>query len=350
MIPSIRRLLVALLIFATMVLVGGCGYYVLGHQRWSFFECIYMTVITIFTVGFGELPHMHEVRFARAFTTILIVGGVGTMTYVQGSLTAILVEGAIGKAFRRTRMRKAIEALKGHVVVAGAGSTGKHVIDELVLSQTPLVAIDRNRELLDRLSRDHFGGKLLYVGGDATDDHVLIEAGVRRAKGVVAALTHDKDNLFVVLSARSLNGSARIVAKVEESTTTAKMVKAGATSVVSPTIIGGRQMASEIVRPRVNQFLEHLLRDKDQNLRLDELTVPDGSSLVGMRLDETPLGRDKRMFIIAARGADRVFTYNPGLTATIDPGTTFIVMGEAESISALREVILDSAPRRSIVP
>src|SRR4051812_11870780 len=156
-----------------------------------------MTVITLSTVGYGELSHMHEVPGARVLTMSLIIAGVGALAYVQGNLTALLVEGVIGQAWRRNRMRKAIEALDGHVVVAGAGSTGKHVIEELIATGTAYVVIDRSLEHLERLNEDLAEGKMLFVHGDATDDHVLLEANIVKARGVVAALTHDKDNLFV---------------------------------------------------------------------------------------------------------------------------------------------------------
>jgi len=213
---SLRRLLVALLVLVTLVAVGATGYWVLGHGRWNFTECAYMTVITLSTVGFGELAQMHEVPGARPLTIALIVSGVGALAYAQGNLTALLVEGVIGQVLRRNRMRNAIAKLSRHVVVAGAGSTGKHVIEELVATGTPFVVIDRDLHHLERLSEDVLKGRMLYVHGDATDDHTLVAAGIERARGVVAALTHDKDNLFVTLSARYLNASARIVSKVVE--------------------------------------------------------------------------------------------------------------------------------------
>ena len=204
----IRRMLAALAVIITLVGVGSTGFFILGHGRWKFFECVYMTVITLSTVGFGELSHMGEVPGARGLTIALIVSGVGALAYVQGNLTALLVEGVIGQALRRNRMRKQIAALRGHILVAGAGSTGKHVLEELIATQTPFVVIDRNEPHLQRLSEEMCDGKMLYVHGDATDDHLLVAAGVKVARGVVAALTHDKDNLFVTLSVRSLNASA----------------------------------------------------------------------------------------------------------------------------------------------
>jgi voltage-gated potassium channel len=343
---SLRRLVVALLTLTALVAVGAMGFWLLGHGRWRFDECVYMTVITLSTVGFGELSQMHEVPGARPLTIALIVSGVGALAYVQGNLTALLVEGVIGQVLRRNRMRKAIANIERHVVVAGAGSTGKHVIEELVATGTPFVVIDRDNGHLERLSADIAGGKMLYVHGDATDDHTLVAAGIERAMGVVAALTHDKDNLFVTLSARSLNATARIVSKIVEDRADAKMLKAGATSVVNPAQIGGRRLASELVRPEVNEFLDQMLRDKTKNLRIEECIVPESSSYCGVSLKDSPIRRETKLLVIAVRHKDRSFIYNPDPDHMIDGGTTLIVMGDNESVTKLRKILDDSATGR----
>jgi voltage-gated potassium channel len=340
----IRRMIVALAVIISLVIIGSTGFWLLGHGRWRFFECVYMTIITLSTVGFGELAHMNEVPGARALTVSLIVSGVGALAYVQSNLTALLVEGVIGHALRRNRMRKQIAALSGHIVVAGAGSTGKHVIEELIATRSPFVVIDRNEQHLLRLSEEMMGGRMLHVHGDATEDHILVAANVKSARGVVAALTHDKDNLFVTLSARSLNASARIVSKVVEDDASPKMLKAGATATVSPTQIGGRRMASELIRPEVNEFLDQMLRDKDKNLRLEEVTIPDKSTYIGATLKDTPIRRETRLLVVAVRSADRTFLYNPDPEYELAAGTTLIVMGEAESVVKLRKMLSESVP------
>jgi voltage-gated potassium channel len=298
-----------------------------------------MSVITISTVGYAELKQMGEVPGARTVTIGLIVSGVGALAYVQANLTALLVEGVIGHAWRRNRMQNAIAKLEGHVVVAGAGSTGKHVIEELLATGTPFVVIDRSLEHLERINVDLAGGKLLFIHGDATDDHVLTQANVAKARGVVAALTHDKDNLFVTLSARSLNDKARIVAKIVEDHAAAKMLKAGASAAVNPTLIGGRRLASELIRPEVNEFLDQMLRDKSKNLRIEEVAVPEKSTWVGSALKDTPIRRETRLLVVAVRATDRQFTYNPDPEHVLEAGTTLIVMGEAENVSKLRSLI-----------
>jgi voltage-gated potassium channel len=298
---SVRRLIAAVLVFASLVALGTVGYFALGHGRWRVGDCAYMTVITISTVGFFELREMTSVPGARGLTVALIISGVGVLAYMQSNLTALLVEGVIGQALRRRRMLKDIGKLSKHIVVAGAGNTGRHVIEELAATRTPFVAIDRDLAALQQVSTEICGGKLLYVHGDATQDHALLAAGIDRARGVVAALTHDKDNLYVTLSARGLNAQARIVSKVVEDEAAPKIMKAGATAIVSPTMIGARRLASELIRPEVNEFLDQM-RDKDRNLRLEEVVVPAGSRFVGMALKDTPIRRQTRALVVAVRG------------------------------------------------
>jgi voltage-gated potassium channel len=335
-------MLAALAALVVLAALGSTGFFVLGHGRWRFGDCVYMAIVTISTVGFAELPKMGEVPGARAMTVGIIVCGIGVLAYFQANLTALLVEGAIGQALRRNRMRKNIVALHGHVVVAGAGATGKHVIEELITTQTPFVVIERNREHGERLSEELMDGKMLIVHGDATEDHVLLEAGVDRAKGVIAALTHDKDNLFVTLSARSLNSAARIVAKVVEDEAVPKMLRAGASAVVNPTMIGGRRLASELIRPEVTEFLDLMLRDKDKNLRIEEVTISDTSAFVGVALKDTPIRRETKLLVIAVRATDRSFSYNPDPDLVLERGTTLIVMGETDSIVKLRKLAAET--------
>lgn len=333
----------SLALFLFLVVAGSTGYFVLGEGRWAPLDCAYMTVITISTVGFFELGHMKEVAGARGLTVVLIVSGVGVLAYMQSNLTALLVEGVIGNAWRRGRMQREIDKLSNHIVVAGAGGTGKHVVEELAHTHTPFVVIDRNEEKLKDVSAEFCKGRMLYVHGDATADGALLRAGIQRARGVVAALTHDKDNLYVTLSARSLNADARIVSKVVEDEAAPKILKAGATSTVNPTMIGARRLASELIRPMVNEFLDQMLRDKDKTLRLEEVTVGAGSSLVGLALKDTPIRRDTRALVVAVRATDKTFLYNPDPDYLIAEGTTLIVLGEAPSIQKLREIVGTSA-------
>lgn len=237
-------------------------------------------------------------------------------------------------------MRKVIDALSGHVIVCGAGSTGRHVIDELVATSTPFVAIDTDEERLLDAVKHHAAAVVPYIVGDATSDIVLRDAGLERAKGVVAALRDDKDNLFVVISARSVNATARIVARSGDLRVVALLKKAGANSVVSPNFIGGMRLASELLRPNVVEFLDEMLRDRDLNLRIEEVQIPEGSSFAGKTLRDSHIRDVSDALVLAIRdGPKKAFHYNPGPATVLAGGTTLVLLGRSASVAKLRDAV-----------
>jgi len=339
---GIRRVIMATVILFAIIGIGGVGYSFLGHGTWSLGEAIYFAIITVSTVGFGEIHDLEKIQGARVLTGALILVGSAALMYFQSNITATLVEGRLGKAFRRKRMQNEIKALKGHIVVAGAGSTGRHVIEELIAVQRKFVVIDSSIERLELLSQELTGGKMLYIHGDATHDQTLQEAGIDRACGIVAALTSDHENLYVALSARSVNPTARIVAKVIEPEAVKKMRIAGADATVSPNIIGGMRMASELIRPDVNQFLDQMVRDKDKNLRFEEIPIPAGSSLVGQTLRQAPIRGSANVLVIAVRDATGTFLYNPGPDFVLEVGSVLIVIAQTKDVHKLRKIVRGS--------
>jgi voltage-gated potassium channel len=335
--PATQRVLRALGLLALVMLLGGVAYYALGGGRWSLESSIYMSVITVSTVGFAELPGFNEVPGAHEVTTGVIVLGIGAVAYFQSTMTALLVEGAIGQAWRRKRMKRHIDALSNHIVVAGIGSTGRHVVEELRATSTPFVAVDRSREHLERLAAE-LGGELFYIHGDATNDDILRDAGVDRASGIVTTLNDDKANLFVTLSARSMNPTARIVARVIEPDTAAKMSRAGANVTVSPNMIGGRRMAAELLRPEVAAFFDEATRDK-QNTRLEEIAIGQASRFANRSLGDLPPRTESNVAVLALKDQDK-FRYNPGPTTSMRPGTVLVVFGEAAEVEKLRKLVV----------
>ncbi len=336
------RVAPAIAVLALVISVGGIVIYTLGGGRWSLGESLYLAVNAVSTVGFYELDGMGNVRFARAVTVLIIIAGLGAVAYFQSSLTALLVQGVIGKRFRVKRMQTRIEGLADHIVIAGAGSTGMHVIEELDATETPYVVVDRDAAALERIARDLTSGRMLYVIGDATDDSVLQEAGITRCRGVVAALTEDRDNLYVTLSARSLNATARIVAKVIHPDAAPKMVRAGANATVSPNMMGGQRMASEMVRPTVVRFLDQMLADKEV-LRLEEVEIPQGSWFIGRSLREVPIRAHTNLLVVALR-IDQTFLYNPEPSAELTAGAVLVVLGESRNVARLRELVVRKQP------
>ncbi len=334
-----QRFLAANVFFMLVAMGGTVGYYLLGAGLWPLWDCFYMTVVTISTVGFAEvLPHMNDVAGARAFTLLLILFGSGTLLYLASTFMAFVVEGDILGTIRRKRMQERIDKLSGHVVVCGAGATGASVVGELVTIGTPFVVIDHTASALEELDEELKDRELLYVVGEATSDDALERAGVGRAAGVICALTEDKDNLFVTVSARALNPKARIIAKSVESSTDNKLRRAGADEVVSPNRIGGLRMASELVRPHVTEFLDMML-NSEENLRLEEVVIPDASGLIGLELQQTNIRADTDLLVIACRSEDGHYTYNPKSSQKLEHKTTLIVLGKIEDIRRLREGI-----------
>lgn len=343
-----RRLFTAATVLALVLVFGATGYHQMGGGHWSWGDCFYMTVITLSTVGYGEtLPGFDTVGLARPWTVGLILLGSGTLVYFVSTFTALIVEGDLGGALRRNRMRKRVEGMKNHVIVCGVGTTGIHVVAELVATETPFVAIDTDVHRLERLQEEYGEKRMHWVVGDATDDEVLRDAGIEHCRGVVSALHDDKDNLFVTVTVRALNPRTRIVAKAIEPSAVEKMRRAGADSVVSTNYIGGMRLVSEMIRPQVTQFLDQMLRDRSQNLRIEEVTVPDDSPLVGLQLRESAIRKESDVLVIAVRDAGGEIVHNPPPSIVIRKGMTLIVLARTKDVIRLREGVLSGAIGRA---
>lgn len=324
-------------IMVMVVLFGATAYYHFGHGRWSFFDCLYMTVITVSTVGFGEtLEGMHEVPEARIVTMLLIVLGAGFLLTFFTQLTALFVETDLRGILRLRRMEKAIEKLENHIVVCGAGSTGEHVIRELLQAEEDFVVIDTDPARVHVLMED-LGARFLFIEGDATDDHSLQAAGVERARGVIAVLHDDKDNVFVTVSVRALNRNATIIAKAIEVSAKSKLRRAGAHRVVSPNEIGGRRLVSEMIRPYAVEFLDRLL-SVDRSLRIEDVMLPPESNLIGKRLRNAAIRRTGAL-VVAIRDLEGEYTYNPGPEQVLRAGDSLIVIARHADLERLREGI-----------
>jgi len=329
----IRRLLLASLAITSTVVLGTLGYWVIGGGEWTLFDCLYQTVIGISTAGFGEVIPLASKPAGRPFTILLLVGGLVVVGWFATTAAAFLIEGEISGLAWRRRMDRDVKKLSGHVIVCGAGATGIHCVRELAAIGVPFVVIDRSPEVARELSQQLGCGAVV---GDATHDAILEEAGIARASGVIAALTEDKDNLFVTVSARSLNPKLRIVAKSIEPGAEGKLRRAGADSVVSPNAIGGLRLVSELVRPEVVSFLDVMMRDRNQPLRFEELPIPRGSTLAGKRVRELELGGLGMLLLALKPGAPGApLVYNPGPEVLLEGGETLIVLGDAARVREL---------------
>jgi voltage-gated potassium channel len=328
-----RRLVLASLAVLSAVVVGTGGYWLIGEGRWSLVDCLYQTVIGLTTAGFGEIIPIGQTTWGRPFTILLLLGGMVAVGWFVATAAAFLIEGELtGFAWRR-RMDNRVKKLSGHTVVCGAGSTGIHCVRELAAISAPFVVVEAREEVAREISAA-FG--CAVVVGDATHDEILQEAGIERARGVISALTEDKDNLFVTVTARALNPGLRIVAKAIDPRADAKLRRAGADSVVSPNMIGGMRMVAEMVRPEVVSFLDVMTRDKSKTLRIEEVPVPAASPLSGRRVAELELARH-RLLLLAVKpaGDGGGYLYAPGPEHQLAGGETLIVLGEPDRVREL---------------
>lgn len=335
-----RRLVMGLALLVIIVIGGGVGYYLIGGGRWSLGDCIYMTVISVTTVGYGEvLRDMDRVPYARGFTMILLLLGTGSIVYFASAVTAFIIEGDLKNVLFASRLKKRMKRMKDHVVVCGAGSTGRHVIEELLTTGMSVVAIDLRegelREIAEKFPRAEFS----YIVGDATDDDVMAQTGLERARGLVAALSSDKDNLYLTVSARQTNPGTRIVARCAELSHVEKIRRSGADAVVSPNFIGGMRLVSELLRPAVVRFLDDMLRDRRAAYRIEEVQLGDGAASLGATLRDARVRERFGMTVLAVRASDQQsWVYNPDANEKLGPGMTLVVLGSAEQVAELRRV------------
>ena len=332
------------LVGALGLLVGGnfafaAGYWILNQGRMNpdgspigYIQCLYMTVITTFTVGYGELVPIVTTA-DRIYTMLVITVGIGTIGYALSQMTAFIVEGDLRNILGRRKMEKRIVILHDHFLVCGSGDVGHYVIDELFATKRALVVIDTDEEHLKKVIGDR---PILYIVGDATDEEVLVHAGAKVASGVICSLQHDRDNLVLAMTCRQINPKLRIVAKAHDIKLLERLRHAGADAVVSPQFIGGLRLVSEMVRPTVVTFLDQMLRESDAAVRVEEVRIVAGSRMAGKRLNEIDLEqRGMSAMALKAPGSDK-FVYVPARDSVLTPGCTMIVLGDAEHVTKLR--------------
>ena len=308
-------------------MLGGLGYAWL--EGWSFADGLYMAVITVGTVGYGETHPLSG--HGRLYTIIFILLSTGVMVYATSSLTAIIVEGELFELFKRRKMNKQIKQLSGHYLVCGDSSIGLHIIDELKRTQQAFVVIDRDEAKTSALIAQN----ILAITGEATTDATLIEAGIERAAGLVTTLHTDADNLFVVLTARRLNPKLRIIGKAIDEASRAKFTQVGADAVVMPEAIGGMRMASELLRPDVVSFLYIMLRNKDKTIRIDEIRIAEGAKSIGKSLAESGLITTEGATLVAISRGTESYRFNPAPETLLLAGDVLIMLGNTQTIHEL---------------
>ena len=332
---DLRKRIGQILIAIFIVIWGGsAGYYFIFGGKYSFMDCLYMTVISLTTVGYGEVIEVSGHVPAQIFTILLITFGMGVIVYGLSTLTALIVEGELSGIIRKKKMEKKILKLKDHYIICGGGETGRHILSELHKNREKMVLIDFDEE---RIERCRSVENLLYIQGDATDDQHLVAAGIERAAGIVICLPSDKDNLYITMSARMLNKNIRIISKMVDQRLEPKLRMAGADRVVSPNFIGALRIASEMIRPTAVDFLDSMLRSKKGNLRIHEITVPKGSKFTGKTIGEIDIPDRFDVLVLGSREQNQKIEFNPPPSQVLNAGTTLIVMGEVDKIAKAKE-------------
>ncbi len=335
-----RRIFVSLTIFLLVFVLGVAGFRyfggpAFGGPSWSLRDAVYMTTITVATIGYGEVHPLTPQ--AKAFATIYIILCLGTIAYAVTSITAFVVEGDLKNILGRRKMEKLIQKMKDHFIVCGSDETAQAVVRELLLTKKKFVVVESSAESLARLSAL---GSFPHVQGDPLDDDVLLKAGIEQAKGIILSLPTDEANLFGTITARSLHPGIRIVAKGLDVQSHKKIFKAGADSVISPTSIGGMRMVSEAIRPAVTTFLDLMLRERERVLRFDEVVVPADSPLSGKTIDEACFEEKTGALLVALRpGGKKEFTFNPAKETALQEGDILVFIGTPEMAEGLETLV-----------
>jgi voltage-gated potassium channel len=322
-----RHLVFSFSISILIIAAGTIGY--MAIEGWSFIDALYMTVITISTVGFREVNQVSE--GGRIFTIFLVFSGVGFTLYVAAAVVQFMVEGRIRIILGRRRLDKKIKRLKNHYIVCGYGRIGRVLCRHLRRANINVAVIENDPERIPVMDEDG----VLYIVGEATDENNLMKAGIERAKAVVAALATDTDNVFLVLTARQLAPELLIMARASQETAKIKLRAAGANVVESPYEMGAVSMAHRIIRPTVTSFLDLAFAHQRKDIQMEEIPVSKASELVNVQLKDSGIRQNYNLIIIAIKKSDGNMLFNPSYEAVIAPNDTVIAVGEVGNLQKL---------------
>ena len=260
-----------LLIFLVIEIIGSTGFWIISGYTASLLDCVYMTFITVATIGFGETVDLSHSPGGRVFLMAIATTGIANVTYATSKLTAFILETDINEALRRRRMQDRIDALNKHYIVCGVGRVGANVAQELIATNRSFVGVEAAPAAIELFNEKH--PKAIVLHGDCSDDDILLRAGIKRAAGLFAVTGDDGKNMLITLSAKQLNPDARVVARIHDVRNSEKLKRVGADAIVSPDFTGGLRIASSMLRPAVVSFLDEMLRTDDK-LRVEEVVVP----------------------------------------------------------------------------
>ena len=329
---SARHIIMSVVLTLLIVVLGASGYVII--EGWNVIDALYMTVITLATVGYREVHDVSQI--GRLYTILLIFVGVGCLGYVGGTLMQFIVEGRIRTVLGRRRLDKKIGRLKNHYIVCGYGRIGRVLCENLRRKKSfDLVVVEKNEDLVHVMDEDG----VLYVFGDAADETILLRAGIEHAKGLVAVLATDTDNVFLVLTARQLNPDLIIMARASRNRSKSKLMAAGANEVESPYDMGARSMAQKIIRPAVTTFLDFAVTHQRKDIQMEEMQISDSSKLANVMLKDSGIRQDYNLIIMAIKKYNGSMLFNPSFESVIQPGDTVIAVGEVANLQKLEKIL-----------
>jgi voltage-gated potassium channel len=327
-----RQFLVSLAALIVIITLGSLGYILI--EGWEFMDALFMTVITLTTVGFNVVHPMGQT--GQLFTIALIFIGGGFFIYVVGAIVQFMVEGQVRTILGRRKLDKKLDRLKDHYIICGYGRIGKVLCHQLTFhKRINFMVIEQNKQLIPVLEED----KRLYLIGDASSEQSLLKAGIERARGLVAALATDTDNVFLVLTARQLNPKILIMARSSYKETESKLRAAGANLVESPYDMGAASMAQKILRPTVTSFLDLAVTRKHKEIQMEELPVKENSPLVNIMLKDTGIRQQYNLIIIAIKKENGEMEFNPSFETIFKAGDTVIAVGKDNDLMRLEKVL-----------
>ena len=331
---SLRRLFAGLVFFITVCVLATIGYVAAG---WDLMDAVYMVIITIFGVGYGEVQPVQSPGL-RVLTISLIIAGYGTAIYIVGGFVQMVTEGEINRALNKRKMTRGIEQLTGHAIVCGYGRSGRILAQQLALAKIPFVVLDQDERKLSEAEEQGF----LVMQGDATEEEILLAVGVERARVLATVLPNDAANVFITLTARGLNAEMEIIARGENPSTEKKLLRSGANQVVLPHVIGGQRMAQLITRPSAERMLadnaggESLQHELSHiGLQIDELAIEVGSPLDGHAISDIEMKGNRGFLIVGVRRADGEVVVDPPGDCALAAGDCVILLGHRDELPEL---------------
>jgi len=326
------KLYISLILITIVLFIGVSGYTIISNE--SLIDSLYMTVITMSTVGFGTLHELNQIE--KLFTIGLIILSIGVYGYFVTAITEYLANDNFFQLLKYKKMQQKIQKLKGHTIVCGYGRNGRQAVVQLKKFNMPCIVIEKDKEILEELDK----ANMLYVEGDATEDETLNEAAIQNAKSLITALPSDADNLFVVLSARQINKEFTIISRASSESSFKKLKIAGATNIIMPDKIGGEHMASLVVTPDLVEFVDKLKISEECDTNLEEIAINDlPKEFLNKTLLDLDLRRKTGCNVIGFKTSKNEYIINPEPTTRLDSGSNLIVLGRPNQIEKLRQML-----------